>query len=76
MAAVPNDLTPEEKLVLLRELREAYFSGAQRIRFRERDVTFRTREEMKAIIDELTDEVAPSPARSRRVIMTSFNRGW
>lgn len=74
--AIPNDLTPEEKQLLLRELREAYFSGAQRIRFRERDVTFRSREEMKAIIDELTNEVAPSPARSQRVILTSFNRGY
>lgn len=73
---IPNDLTPEEKQSLLRELKEAYFLGALRVRFRERDVTYRSRAEMKAIIDELTNEVAPSPARSTRVIVTSFNRGY
>lgn len=75
MSTLPNDLTVEEKAALLNELREAYFSGALKVRFREREVTYRNRADMKAIIDDLTNEVAPSPARRQRVIMTSFNRG-
>lgn len=76
MAEIPDDLTLEQKRAYLRELKEAYFTGATRIRFRERDVTFRTQAEMRRIIDELTDEVAPSKKRSRRVITTSFHRGY
>lgn len=67
-------LTPEEKGALLRDLKEAYYLGAKRVRFRERDVTYRSREEMKAIIDELEGE---QRARKRKhVILTTFNRGY
>ena len=75
MAALPNDLTPDEKAALLRDLRESYYSGASRIRFRERDVTFRSQEEMKAIIDDLAAEVSPGQ-RKQRVIVTTFDRGY
>lgn len=71
----PNgfDLTTEEKRMLLRELKEAYYLGALRVRFNERDVIYRSRAEMKAIIDELEQELAPR--RKRHVILTSFGRG-
>ena len=36
-----NDLTIEEKRQLLRDLYAARYSGAKRVRFRERDVTYR-----------------------------------
>lgn len=73
---VPIDgLTPEEKRVFLRDLKEAYYSGAHRVRFRERDVTYRSSTEMKAIIDELEHSLKPS-RRPRAAVFTTFSRGY
>jgi hypothetical protein len=47
---VIETLTLEEKLLFLRDLKEAYYSGATRVRFRDRDVTYRSIVEMKIII--------------------------
>lgn len=66
--------TPDERAEFLRDLKEAYYTGAVRVRFRERDVTYRSREEMKAIIDELEGVV--SPRIRRNVILTTFARGY
>jgi hypothetical protein len=68
-------LTPDEKRVFLRDLLEGYYSGASRIRFRERDVTFRSLQEMKKIIDELKAELNPAP-RPRPAVFTTFGRGY
>ena len=72
---VPLDmLTPEEKRGFLRDLQEAYFSGTHRVRFRERDVTYRSMQDMKKIIDELKSELAPR--RPRPAVFTPFGRGY
>jgi len=70
-----NEVTTlEEKLAFLRSLEEAYYSGVTRVRFRERDVTYRSLDEMEKVITRLKDAIAGRPRR-RRVILTSFSRG-
>lgn len=71
---VIETLTLEEKLLFLRELKEAYYSGATRIRFRERDVTYRSIAEMKQIIGDLEKETVIRPMRN--VVLTTFGRGY
>ncbi len=66
--------TPEEKLAFLRDLKEAYYLGATRVKFRERDVSYRSRADMKAIIDELEAEATPQ-RRRKHTILTTFSRG-
>jgi hypothetical protein len=60
---VDGDLTLEEKKAFLRELKEAYFSGVTRVRFRERDVSYRSLPEMQKIIDTLEREITGNPSR-------------
>lgn len=67
--------TPEEKIIFLRDLKTAYYLGATRVKFRERDVSYRNREDMKAIIDQLEAEVFPQKRRSRSVL-TTFRKGY
>ena len=67
--------TPEEKAAFLRDLKEAYWLGATRVKFRERDVSYRNRADMKAIIDELEAEVNPQ-RRRKHTILTTFGRGY
>lgn len=69
-----DGLLPDEKRVLLRDLKEAYYSGAHRVRFRERDVTYRSSAEMKQIIDQLEREL--TKPRPRPAIFTTFGRGY
>ncbi|CCF19154.1 protein of unknown function [Pseudorhizobium banfieldiae] len=71
---VIETLTLEEKVSLLKDLKEAYFSGASRVRFRERDVTYRSAVEMKKIIDQLEGSIVIRP--KRRVILTTFGGGY
>ena len=72
---VPLDtLTSEEKRGFLRDLQEAYYSGTHRVRFRERDVTYRSMQDMKKIIDELKSELAQR--RPRPAVFTTFGRGY
>lgn len=72
---VPLDmLTADEKRTFLRDLKEAYYSGAHRIRFRERDVTYRSMQDMKKVIDELTAEL--TNRRPRPAVFTTFGRGY
>lgn len=68
-----DNLSPEEKQEFLRDLSEAYYSGAQRVRFRERDVTYRSKAEMKEVLDELTASVRGK--RRKHAIFTTFSRG-
>ncbi|MDR6954133.1 hypothetical protein J2X65_003501 [Ancylobacter sp. 3268] len=67
-------LSPADKRELLRDLTEAYYLGATRVRFRERDVTYRSIEEMKAIITDLEAAIAGKPKRPQ-VVLTTFRRG-
>lgn len=75
MSDISLGLTPEEKQALLAELQEAYFSGVSKVRFKEREVTYRSLTEMKQVIDDLTVAITPT-ARRKRVIMTTFRRGF
>lgn len=68
-----SDLTTEERSQLLRDLKIARFSGAKRVKFRERDVTYRTDDEMKAAIEALEAEITPS--KRRRTSVASFSSG-
>lgn len=60
-----TDWTLEEKTQFLMDLKEARWSGANRVKFRERDVTYRSDAELKAAIDDLTNELAPGRRRRR-----------
>lgn len=74
-ATIPIDgLTPAEKAVLLRDLKTAYYSGATRIKFRERDVSYRSLAEMRQIISDLESEMGAAPRSS--VVLTTFGRGY
>lgn len=75
MPDIPEDLTSEEKVALLRELKEALYSGVTRVRFRERDVSYRSLDEMTRIIGDLERAIAGRPRR-RTVILTTFRRGF
>lgn len=68
-----DSLTAEEKQEFIRDLSEAYYSGAQRVRFRDRDVTYRSRDEMKATLDELIN--SGRPKRRKHFVLTTFGRG-
>ncbi|TAA54624.1 phage head-tail joining protein [Shinella sp. JR1-6] len=75
MSGISLDGIPEEERAsLLRDLKEAYFLGALRVRFRERDVTYRSRAEMRQIIADLEGAVATAPQRN--IILTTFSRGY
>ena len=73
--AIDDGITEAEKRLLLKELKEALFTGAKRITFRERDVIYRTLEEMNQIVERLENELAPSSRRKRRSRLTSFDSG-
>lgn len=68
-----SDLTQEEKQELLANLKAARFSGAKRVRFRERDVTYRTDEELRQAIADLEADL--NPGRRRRTSVASFSSG-
>jgi hypothetical protein len=72
---VPVDgLSLEERKQFLRDLKEAYYSGSSRIKFRERDVTFRSAAEMRKILDQLEAEIRGR--RQKHVGLTTFGRGY
>jgi hypothetical protein len=75
MPEVEGDLTTEEKRAFLRDLKEAFYSGVSRVRFRERDVSYRSLADMQKVIDQLEHEVGGRPRR-RSVILTTFSRGY
>lgn len=68
-----SELTLEEKQELLRELREARYSGVLRVKFRERDVTYRSDAELKQAISDLEAEL--NPKAKRRVGFAAFGTG-
>ncbi|EUB97296.1 hypothetical protein PMI07_000872 [Rhizobium sp. CF080] len=73
---IPIDgLTTEERQAFLKDLKEAFYSGTHRVRFRERDVTYRKLTEMKQIIDELEASLKPN-RRPRAAVFTTFGRGY
>jgi hypothetical protein len=73
--SVDDGITADEKRIMLRDLKEAYYSGATRIRFRERDVIYRSLAEMAQAIDRLEGEISPSKRRGNRTSFASFKSG-
>lgn len=59
----------------LSDLKKAYFSGASRVKYRERDTTFRSKEEMKGIIDELEEALNPTTTALNGVAVAEFSTG-
>lgn len=59
----------------LTELRKVYFSGASRVKYRDRDTTFRSLAEMKAIIDELDEAITPVAKVAAGVGFAEFGTG-
>ncbi len=68
-------LSMEERKALLKELVEARFSGVKRVKFDDRDVEFKSDDEMQAAIKDLQELISPSPKR-RNIIMASFSSGF
>lgn len=68
-----SDLTTAEKQQLLADLKTARFSGAKRVKFRERDVTYRSDAELLKAISDLENELAGG--RRRRTSVASFSTG-
>lgn len=77
MSIATDNLTYDEKRELLSDLKEAYYSGAKRIRFRERDVTYQSPQDMWQAIQRLEREIAAVGGAKKRqnVVMTTF-RGY
>lgn len=77
MGLIDDGLTLEEKQLLLKELTEAISTGAKRIRFRERDVTYQSTSELlmakKALEDGICSDLG---AKRRNVVSTTFDRGF
>lgn len=59
----------------LLELKKAYFSGAERVKYRERDTTFRSLDDMKKLIDELEGALNPTQANRSGVAFAEFSTG-
>lgn len=59
----------------LADLKKAYFSGASRVKYRDRDTTFRSKEEMKGIIDELEGSLNPVEVARSGSSLGEFNTG-
>ncbi|MGH0004865.1 phage head-tail joining protein [Pseudovibrio ascidiaceicola] len=68
-------LSQEERKALLKELLEARFSGVKRVKFDDRDVEFKSDDEMKTAIKDLQDSISTSPKR-RNVVVASFSSGF
>jgi hypothetical protein len=71
-----DELTLEEKKLWLRELKEARYTGARRVQFRDRDVTYKSDAEMRDAIRDLEAEISASSGRGRKHIgLVTFGRG-
>ncbi len=73
---ITDNLTVAEKQQLLTDLKEAYYSGAKRIRFRERDVTYQSADDMFEAIGRLEDELNAGTVKYRPAVFTTFGRGY
>lgn len=70
---IDDGLTLDEKREMLRELKRARYSGALRVKFNDRDVTYKSEAEMQSAIKALENELAPG--RSGGVLLTTFGSG-
>jgi hypothetical protein len=69
------NLTVQEITELRDELIRARSLGAKRVRFRERDVTYRTDDEMRRIIDDLNSQLETAADGRPTVTFASFDSG-
>lgn len=69
-----GDLTREEKIKFLRDLKEARLSGVSRVKFKERDVTYRSDAEMARVIADLERQLLGR--KRKHVGLTTFSRGY
>ncbi len=78
MADIETDLlTVEEKRVLLSELKQALYTGARRIRFNDRDVTYQHTSDMRMAVKALEDDIRCSQGgRRQTVVSTTYSRGF
>ncbi|MBO6755741.1 MAG: hypothetical protein JJ902_05410 [Roseibium sp.] len=69
-----DGLSLQEKQELLKELKGIRWSGAQRVKFNDRDVTYRTEAELKTAIAALENEIAAAQGQKRAsIVVASFN---
>ncbi len=67
-------LSTEEMQALLKDLQEARFTGASRVKFREREVTFKSDSQMARIEQELIRRLNGTKRR-KHVGLTTFSKG-
>ena len=71
-----DGITLVDKQIWIRSLKEAIASGALRVKFADRDVTYRSLQEMREILQNLEDEVAAGGGRKRKHVgLTTFGSG-
>lgn len=72
-----DELTLEEKKELLTELKRARYSGASRVRYLDREVTYKSDAEMLKAINDLNDEIndAQGSRKRKNVRLASFSSG-
>lgn len=73
---VLDTLTPDEKVAFLNDLKRALYTGASRVKFKERDVTYRSVEDMQKVIDAIEGSLVPVKRRKSSVVLTTFGRGY
>ena len=69
------DFTTEEKAAFLKTLKEVRWTGAERVRFRERDVTYRSEADLLAAIKDLEAELVPTSRRRLRSSVATTRTG-
>lgn len=57
------------------DLKKAYFSGASRVKYRDRDTTFRSALEMKDLIDELEEALNPTTTARSGAAFAEYSSG-
>jgi hypothetical protein len=62
-------MTLEEKKEMLQELQRAYYSGASRIKFKDREIEYKSQSEMKKVISDLKIEIGEK-SKGKRVVAT------
>lgn len=65
-------LSLDEKKALLKEIKKSLYEGALKVKFKDREIEYRTVAEMKQIISTIEGEIGEKP-RGKRVVAT-FSR--
>lgn len=71
-----DGMTIDEKRQYLKEIKQAMYTGALRVKFNERDTTFRSLDEMRQIISALEEDIAKASGRKPvHVTVGTFGTG-